>query len=81
MWWTYRGGNDPVPQDATEAAERAGNELKVPSLIRVDVAKKYPEVVGADFEAEPEMFDSAKCTCHQGHPPCGYCESGDYIPF
>ena len=81
MWWTYRGGNDPVPQDATEAAERAGNELKVPSLIRVDVAKKYPEVVGADFEAEPEMFDSAKCTCHQGRPPCGYCESGDYIPF
>lgn len=80
-WWTYRGGNDPVPQDATEAAERAGNELKVPSLIRVDVAKKYPEVVGADFEAEPEMFDSAKCTCHQGRPPCGYCESGDYIPF
>jgi len=81
MWWTYRGGNDPVPQDATEAAERAGNELKVPSLIRVDVAKKYPEVVGADFEAEPEMFDSAKCTCHEGRPPCAYCESGDYIPF
>jgi hypothetical protein len=48
-WWTYRGGNLPIPEGTDEAAERAANELKVPSVIRVDLNSKYKEVVGADF--------------------------------
>lgn len=87
-WWTYRGGLLPIPDGTDEAAERAPNELKIPTIIRVDLNKKYKEVVGCDFDPDAkipdpefEIWTSEKCTCHQGRPPCGYCESGDYIPF
>jgi DNA repair protein RadD len=49
-WWTFRGGLLPMPADNDEALERASNELAVPSLIRVDLAKDHPQVVGCDFD-------------------------------
>jgi hypothetical protein len=81
IWWTHRGGKLPIPEGTDEAVERAGNELKVPSIIRVITNRPYKEVIGCDFEEELEIWNQEKCTCHQGKPPCGYCESGNYIPF
>lgn len=89
-WWTYRNGQEPVPETVDEAVERAGRELRIPTIIRVDVSKKYPEIVGADWEEDAKLeeeklppFDPERCGC--GHPnampPCSYCESGDYEPF
>lgn len=57
-WWTYRGGLLPIPGGTDEAAERAQNELKAPTIIRVDVNKKYPEVVGASFDVDVELDDT-----------------------
>jgi hypothetical protein len=51
-WWTFRGGLLPMPADNDEALERASNELAVPSLIRVDLAKDHPQVVGCDFDTD-----------------------------
>lgn len=56
-WWEYRGGDLPVPEGVDEAAERANRELKIPSVVRVDVAKKYPEVVGCDFDPDAKISD------------------------
>lgn len=51
-WWTYRGGLLPIPADTNEALNRAANELNIPTVIRVDIAKKHPDVVGCDFDEE-----------------------------
>lgn len=48
-WWTYRGGSLPCPCGTDEAAERAGNELRTPDIIRVDLNSPYKEVVGCEF--------------------------------
>lgn len=50
QWWKHRGGEMPVPADVTEGLERAGNELLIPTLIRVDLSKKYPEIIGCEVE-------------------------------
>jgi DNA repair protein RadD len=49
-WWTYRGGLLPIPDGVDEAADRAPNELKTPSIIRVDMNSKYKGVVGCEFD-------------------------------
>lgn len=48
-WWRYRGGQLPMPETCDEACERAAHELRIPTLIRVELSKKYPEVVGCEF--------------------------------
>lgn len=48
-WWTYRGGQWPIPENVDTALERTG-ELRLPTIIRVDVNRKYPEIVGASFD-------------------------------
>lgn len=82
-WWLHRKGLEPIPENANEAAERAAKELEIPTVIRVDVAKKFPEIVGCDFEESLPPYDPSKCTC--SHPPhivpCSYCESGNYEAF
>lgn len=55
QWWIHRGGNLPLPSTVDEALSRT-SELKIPSLIRVDLSKKYPEIVGCDFDDENEPF-------------------------
>lgn len=57
-WWTFRGGLLPIPEGTDEAAERAPNELKTPSLIRVSIGGDYPEVVGCDFDVLAEGDDA-----------------------
>lgn len=52
IWWTFRGGKLPMPVSVDEALERADSELAVPAVIRVDLNKKYPEVVGCDFDSD-----------------------------
>lgn len=56
-WWTYRGGLLPIPDGTDEAADRAPNELKIPSIIRVDMNKKYKEVVGCDFDPDAKITE------------------------
>lgn len=53
-WWTYRSGQWPVPDSVEEALERTA-ELRIPSIIRVDISKKYPEVVGADWDENAKL--------------------------
>ena len=50
IWWLHRGGLLPIPASADEAAERAPRELNLPSIIRVNVAPKWPEIVGCEFD-------------------------------
>ncbi len=57
-WWTYRGGLLPMPSGTDEAAERAANELRVPSLIRVDLNSQWKEVVGCEFDEDSEPLGS-----------------------
>lgn len=57
LWWTHRGGELPLPESVDEAVERAAYELTIPSMIRVDVANKYPEVVGVDFDPDAKISD------------------------
>jgi len=54
-WWTFRGGLLPLPRSVDEALERADSELAVPSLIRVNMNKKYPEVIGCEYRTEPQV--------------------------
>jgi DNA repair protein RadD len=56
-WWTYRGGLLPIPDGVDEAADRAPNELNVPTLIRVNMNTKYKEVVGCDFDPDAKMTE------------------------
>lgn len=56
-WWFYRGGESPVPSTTQEALDRAHTELKIPTLIRVDVNQKWPKVVGCEFEEDPKISD------------------------
>lgn len=51
-WWLQCGGHEPVPENETEAADRAGKELRIPSTLKVDVNKKYPEIKELGFEKE-----------------------------
>lgn len=51
-WWLQCGGHEPVPENETEAADRAGKELKIPSTLKVDVNKKYPDIKELGFEKE-----------------------------
>ena len=91
-WWWHRvkdrkGLNQKTydyPKDIYEATERTG-ELKVPQLIRVDINKEYPDVLGADFmtKAESELYDEEagdrSCECGvTNNPPCSYCEDGGF---
>ena len=91
-WWLHRGGNLPIPTGTDEAADRANRELNIPTIVTVDISKKYPDVLGCSFDPEAklhdddeelEMFDSSKCTCsNPPHiAPCTYCASGNYLPF
>lgn len=54
-WWLHRGGNLPIPVGTDEAAERAEKELFTPSIIRVDISKKYPDVLGCDFDPDARL--------------------------
>lgn len=72
VWWEFRGGKQPIPTSAEEAAERAPYELATPHIIRVDVAEKYPKVIGCDFES-----DDRDTPANRGEPV--YDE--DSIPF
>lgn len=54
-WWLYRNGLLPIPENCDEACERANRELRIPTIIRVDISKKYPEVVGADFDEDAKL--------------------------
>jgi DNA repair protein RadD len=56
VWWQHRGGAMPVPESVEEAEERTG-ELLTPTLIRVDVSKKYPEVLGCEVPARGEVAE------------------------
>ncbi len=80
-WWTYRGGELPAPTTHTEALDRAHTELKIPTLIRVDISEKWPKVVGCEFEEDPKISDG-ETTISIDKP---YCESQpDYdidVPF
>lgn len=58
IWWKHRRGDDPVPSTVDEALERARDELLVPSIIRVDIGKKYPEIVGAEFDEKSTTVSS-----------------------
>jgi DNA repair protein RadD len=49
-WWTHRKGQLPAPESCGEALDRAESELLIPATIRVNVGKKYPEVLGCDFD-------------------------------
>lgn len=53
-WWSYRTKDYDIPESLEEALERTG-ELRIPSIIRVDVAGKYPEVVGCDFDENAKL--------------------------
>lgn len=64
MWWAHRGGQKPFPEGSDEAAKRT-DELKIPSVIRVNVAPKYPEVLGCDFDEDA----AAKTEEYLGHKP------------
>lgn len=55
-WWLHHGGSKPIPDSTEEAIDRAGNELNIPSIIRVDINSKYKEVVGTDFDDVDEPF-------------------------
>ena len=66
LWWTHRGGLLPLPCSVDEAVERAASELAIPSIIRVDVANKYPEVIGADFDPDAVLSDELE---------------DDYVPY
>lgn len=68
-WWTHRGGKKPFPEGSDEAAKRT-DELKIPSVIRVNVAPKYPEVLGCDFDEDA----MAKTEEYLGHKPTAYTE-------
>lgn len=59
-WWRHRGGEDPVPVDCDEALLRAADELKVPTTIRVDLGKKYPEILGCSFDTKDEDDNTSK---------------------
>lgn len=62
-WWWYRldekerkiyrgkAGYD-FPQSISEALERAPNELRDPTIVRVDFNKKYKDVLGVSFDDE-----------------------------
>jgi DNA repair protein RadD len=56
-WWLHRGGNLPIPTSAEEAAERAPNELKTPTVVTVDVSKKFPDVCGCSFDPDATLHD------------------------
>jgi len=56
IWWRHRGGLLPMPESVDEALERTG-ELKIPTVIRVDVSKKHPEVCGCDFNEDAKISD------------------------
>lgn len=53
-WWSYRRGNYPIPESVEEALERTG-ELRIPTIIRVNVAGRYPEVVGCDWDEDAKL--------------------------
>jgi len=70
-WWKYRGGELPAPTNSKEALDRAHSELKIPTLIRVDISQKWPKVVGCEFEEDPKISDG-ETTISIDKP---YCES------
>jgi DNA repair protein RadD len=82
IWWTFRGGLLPVPADTDEAIERADSELAVPTVIRVDLASKYNDVVGCDFDSDDTTAEK-----YLGHKPTATTEKPftdddfDDIPF
>jgi DNA repair protein RadD len=74
-WWAHRKGGSPLPETCDEAAERANDELLVPSIIRVDVAQKHPEVVGCDIEDTDKPSSQRSDTVHREN------YDDDDIPF
>lgn len=72
LWWRHRGGNEPIPSTVDEALDRAKNELRIPSLIRVDIGPKYPEIVGAEFDEASTTLAEKEGISHI---------DGDDIPF
>ena len=55
-WWEHRGGKLPIPEGVDEASDRSG-ELLIPTVIRVDTAGQYPQVVGVDFDEDAKTSD------------------------
>jgi DNA repair protein RadD len=49
-WWAQRAPGTLIPHTVAEALERQ-DELRAPSAIRVNVNKKYPEIIGYDFHS------------------------------
>lgn len=56
VWWTHRSGLLPLPESVDEALSRTA-ELKIPTVIRVDVSKKFPEVVGCSFDENAKISE------------------------
>jgi len=56
IWWTHRSGLLPIPESVEEALERT-SELRIPTVIRVDVSKKYPEICGCDFDENAKISE------------------------
>lgn len=54
-WWKYRSGADPIPESTDEAVDRANRELRIPSIIRVNLAGKFPEICGADWDEDAKL--------------------------
>lgn len=48
MWWKHRMGSDRAPQKVDDALQWV-SRLAVPSKVWVDVNRKYPKVVRAEF--------------------------------
>lgn len=77
IWWTFRGGLLPVPDTVAEALERVDSELAVPSIIRVDLATKYKDIVGCDFEDDEREVKPPSSRFSALHSPI----EDDDIPF
>lgn len=55
QWWLWRGGKTPIPENVETAVDRANKELKIPSIIRVDMHAQYPAIVGCDFDEDAKL--------------------------
>ena len=76
LWWEHRGGVLPIPQTCEEALDRAKDELNIPTIIRVIINQKYPEVVGCDFDPDAKLSEECKISVDN---PIDY--DDDSIPF
>ena len=87
LWWKHRGGEFPLPTTTEEAVERAHHELRLPTVIRVNVAEKYPKVVGCDFNEDAKISDDTdeiivdKPYCESQPPSKDEFVDDDDIPF